>query len=468
MVGAFAFNKCPNYRRYEPVKKWLVFYKQDGGQRVAHKPWKKPSHSIVNRIVDKLAPVKARIDPISRIAYISGESRMEILSNSDLGLILRRAGLSRSEAAEACDVSVQTVTNWCSGRHYPDIERLGLIAALLLDKGIEVENVRALLLHQLGDRGMKPSVLDRLFSSHGTAAADIAIISWGAASAGVAKMAEVIHKIMKRAGASPLVFDCQRNSSLLRTAFEFATSERNFRGVVVFGPVRDAMDLNQIRGFALKAADHGTAIAVISSYPSDVQDLEIANISTIFWNQERLARDATKLLISEKRTSIGAIFHGASISFHRTNFNGFTAALAESGRTYREEEVIWGVGPDSRPSDSELRKLMSNCSAVFIDDYRLLSEVSRVLAASDIGADEFSIAVLGFPPISYAGIWPTYCVVEPMVELGELAAHVMLDLIRNSGSGELPQSMRVTLDQAPQIVKLNGEEDKRREHGYPG
>ncbi len=377
------------------------------------------------------------------------------MADPTLAQLLRRAGVTRAAAAEILDVSLQTVTNWSVGRNSPDLTRLGTIVELLLDRGIELDTVKGFFFEHLEGRGLPPGVLNRLFLPTSPAQADIAIVSWVTANPGQRATVESFERIMERSGRKPVVFECLRNPRLLRNVFGFVSSAPNFRGIMVFGPLLETFEPGEIQALADRAADHGSDIVLIASYPEDTEDLDVRNLSTIFWNQTKIARYATRFVISQGHRSIGAIFHGNTISFHRTSFDGFVNALTESGLAYSEEQVIWRVGPDrtKSPMDEEIRRLISNCSAVLIDDPGMLPEVVSALHAARVPATKFTLAVLGFPPISYSDKWPAYCILLPNVELGRLAGHVMLGMLNRLSDGA-PKSQRITYDEAPQILHL--------------
>lgn len=370
------------------------------------------------------------------------------MSITVLSKLLRSAGLTHGDLAERLGVSVQAVTNWCTGRNSPHLDKLSLLADVLYERGVTRDEIRQLIYQEVIRQGLSANWFQERETSE-----NIAIITWNNAIPGFQASSACLQKIMYRSGYTALVFDCMRDHEQKRKILDYV-ADHSFKGVLAHIP-REGLDIDdEIREFSTRLGERRVPVVFLGDLPDGTPD----TVGRVFWNQERIGACATNLLIQSGHEKIGGIFSGRSALFHSRTFNGFLQALQEAGVPYREDQAIWHVGlevaPSQLPDEYNLRELISRCSGLILGGNPLLPVVARLLDEMGTGSKALEISVVdGAAPSDYRRNWTVHSVIVPYVEASRLAADMMLRMLKMRDQDNFIVK-RVLYDEEPRVITI--------------
>lgn len=261
------------------------------------------------------------------------------MPQSLLRRLLLEANLSSTEAAEVLNVSLQTVTNWTSGRSHIPVHRLVRITELLEERAIGRKELVALVRQELAQQGISRGLLDYTGGAGDAPIKRVALVTWNNALNGFAAAAPAFRSVMSRNGIECIVLDCMKDHSLKQSILEFLRVF-SFDGLVLYTAHQRVGVSSDLQIFADEMTSQGVPVVLVGHTPDESHP----SVTSVHWDIEELAHDATQLLIGGGHKAIGGIFYGGSESFHTENFNGFERALIAGGLVHREDLIIWNVG----------------------------------------------------------------------------------------------------------------------------
>jgi LacI family transcriptional regulator len=167
---------------------------------------------------------------------------------------------------------------------------------------------------------------------------------------------------------------------------------------------------------------------------------------SVMFDDERAARDVTRLLIAKGHRRIGVICGPASSYHTQARLKGYNAALAERGVRVKPGLVVYGDW--ERPSGYRLAAFLldKGVSAIFSFNDLMASGVYERAAERglQIGKD---ISLFGFDnrDISQGYIPPLSTVQPPLSEIGRRSAQIIFDQINQRKIGKKRICLRCTI-----------------------
>jgi LacI family transcriptional regulator len=158
---------------------------------------------------------------------------------------------------------------------------------------------------------------------------------------------------------------------------------------------------------------------------------------SVLFDDEKAARDVTKLLIEKGRRDIGVICGPASSYHTQARLRGYKAALAEHGIRYKPDLIVYGDW--ERPSGYRLAAILldKKVSAIFSFNDLMASGIYERAAEQglQIGKD---ISLFGFDnrDISQGYIPALSTVQPPLVEIGRRCAEIIFNQINGRKTGK--------------------------------
>src|SRR5262249_31499090 len=143
------------------------------------------------------------------------------------------AGLTYWELAEALDVSAQTVSNWCTGRHQFRLKHLTEIAELLRARGIPPATVAAFVRQELASQGLTAALLDSREPVAPLPSRIVALVHWSKKRIG-ATVELAFRTIMKRAGYETIIVSCLEDHALKHASIDFLLARGGIVGLALF------------------------------------------------------------------------------------------------------------------------------------------------------------------------------------------------------------------------------------------
>jgi DNA-binding LacI/PurR family transcriptional regulator len=241
----------------------------------------------------------------------------------------------------------------------------------------------------------------------------------------IGEVADAVHRVADEAGY--VVNMCVTNYDVQREVHALnALVARRVAGLIFTRPNRPASDERIIA-----LAEQGVPIVTVG------RELPHPNVSIVSTNVYDGAYQATKHLLDLGHQRFGFITGSPRVGIGQPKVQGCRAALAERGLTLDAELIVesdLSVRNGYLAMQFLLRRSAPPTAVIAITDAVAIGAMGAVAAEGRSIPDDVSI--VGFNDISYAAsVHPALTTVqEPMYELGDLAARVLLDTIRHGKS----------------------------------
>lgn len=250
----------------------------------------------------------------------------------------------------------------------------------------------------------------------------------------IGEVADAVHRVADEAGY--VVNMCVTNYDVQREVHALnALVARRVAGLIFTRPNRPASDER-----IMALAEQGVPIVTVG------RELPHPNVSIVSTNVYDGAYQATKHLLDLGHRRLGFITGSPRVGIGQPKVQGCRAALAERGLTLDAELIVesdLSVRNGYLAMQFLLRRSSPPTAVIAITDAVAIGAMGAVAAERRSIPDDISI--VGFNDISYAAsVHPALTTVqEPMYELGDLAARVLLNTIRH---GKSVQPVRTVLD----------------------
>lgn len=260
----------------------------------------------------------------------------------------------------------------------------------------------------------------------------------------IGEVAEAVHRVTDEAGY--VVNMCVTDYDVHREIHALnSLVARRVAGLIFTRPNRAASDERIVA-----LAEQGVPIVTIG------RELPHPAISMVSTNVYDGAYQATRHLLDFGHRRFGFITGSPRVGIGNPKLLGCRAALAERGLTLEPEFVVesdLSVRDGHLAMQFLLRRSRPPTAVIAITDAVAIGAMGAVAAGGRCIPGDVSI--VGFNDISYAASVhpPLTTVQEPMYELGELAARVLLDTIRQ---GEGVKPVRTVLNCALVIRSSTG------------
>lgn len=250
----------------------------------------------------------------------------------------------------------------------------------------------------------------------------------------IGEVADAVHRVADEAGY--VVNMCVTNYDVQREVHALnALVARRVAGLVFTRPNRPASDER-----IMALAEQGVPIVTVG------RELPHPNVSIVSTNVYDGAYQATKHLLDLGHRRLGFITGSPRVGIGQPKMQGCRAALAERDLTLDAELIVesdLSVRNGYLAMQFLLRRSSPPTAVIAITDAVAIGAMGAVAAEGRSIPEDISI--VGFNDISYASsVHPALTTVqEPMYELGDLAARVLLDTIRH---GKSVQPVRTVLN----------------------
>ncbi|WP_297630432.1 LacI family DNA-binding transcriptional regulator [uncultured Clostridium sp.] len=204
----------------------------------------------------------------------------------------------------------------------------------------------------------------------------------------------------------------------------------NLKGLIYLG-----CDIDIISDETFK--DVEVPLVLVSPNKSYVDD-NITNFSSVCINQVDSSKIATKYLVEKGAKNIGIILganDNSMISSQR--FLGYKKTLLENNLKFKEENVAYGsyTAEGAYEATIELLKRGQNIDGIFCTSDIMATGCAKAIIDSgfEVGKDIF---LSGFDGMDIAKFYnPTITtVIQPIEEMAEIGANMIIDLIKNKSS----------------------------------
>jgi len=250
----------------------------------------------------------------------------------------------------------------------------------------------------------------------------------------IGEVADAVHRVADEEGY--VVNMCVTNYDVQREIHALnSLVARRVAGLIFTRPNREASDERIVA-----LAEQRVPIVTIG------RELAHPAISMVSTNVYDGAYQATKHLLDLGHRRFGFITGSPRVGFGHLKVQGCRDALAERGLTLEPELIVesdLSVRNGYLAMQFLLRRSRPPTAVIAITDAVAIGAMGAVAAEGRSIPDDLSI--VGFNDISYAASVhpPLTTVQEPMYELGELAARVLLDTIRH---GKSARAVRTVLN----------------------